>query len=139
MSPLLARWLHAAALFVGGTGLVYGWMRYLAVPADEFAVVNHPRQPLLQELHLLSAPVLLFLCAMIWRSHVWPRVVRGHRERRWTGVLLTFTFFPMVASGYLIQTAEDWRLGWIWVHGISSSAWTLAYAVHVVRRTSAAG
>ena len=51
----LPAWIsHAATLLVGGTGLVYAWMRYLVHPADPFAVVNHPLQPLAQHLHILA-------------------------------------------------------------------------------------
>ena len=77
MTPFLARWLHVASLLVAGTGLVYGWVRYLAVPADEFALVNHPAQPALQALHVLTAPPLLFLWGVVWRGHVWPRLRGG--------------------------------------------------------------
>ena len=54
-------WLqHLANVLVGGTGLVYGWMRYFAEPADEFSVVNHPWQPDLHSLHVITAPLLVF-------------------------------------------------------------------------------
>lgn len=138
MNALLARWLHAATLVVGGTGLVYGWMLYLAEPVDEFAVVNHPAQPALQALHVVLAPALLFLCGVIWRSHVWPRVRSGFGERRPTGLVLTALLAPMVLSGYLLQVTVDTRELWIWVHGVTSCLWILAYLVHVVHRTSGA-
>ena len=52
--------LHLANLAVSGTGLVYAWMRYLAEPVDEWAIVNHPWQPHTQHLHILTAPLLVF-------------------------------------------------------------------------------
>jgi len=34
--------LHLSTLLVGGTGLIYGWMRYFAEASDPFSLVNHP-------------------------------------------------------------------------------------------------
>ncbi len=79
-------WLqHVANVLVGGTGLVYGWMRYFASPFDEFARVNHPWQPDLQGLHVVTAPLLVFASGLIWRDHVWKRVRSGFRPRRRLG------------------------------------------------------
>ena len=132
--------LHAASALVGATGLVYGWMRYLAEPADEFAVVNHPWQPELQHLHVLGAPLLVFGAGLIWRRHVWARVRGGFRPRRPTGLALFALLLPMVASGYLVQTAAaaGWRTAWAWVHGVTSVLWLAAYALHLLSPREAA-
>ena len=77
------RWLvHTANLLVGGTGLVYAWMRYFMRPADEWAVVNHPWQPHLQHLHVLVAPTLVFAVGLIWTGHVVAKYGNGSRNRR---------------------------------------------------------
>jgi hypothetical protein len=133
----LEAWLlHVANLLVGGTGLVYAWMRYLARPADEFALVNHPLQPTVQHAHVLAAPLLVFAVGMIWRRHVAARVLGGHRPRRRTGLGLALSLAPMVASGYLLQTAsgEGWRTAWIAVHLATSGLWLAAYGVHLAAR-----
>lgn len=126
--------LHLATVLVGGTGLVYAWMRYLAQPDDPFALVNHPWQPALQHLHVLVAPVLVFAVGLVWRGHVWARLRARLADRRRTGVALVALFFPMAVSGYLLQTAsgEGWRRAWIVVHVASSCAWLLAYGVHLL-------
>lgn len=133
--------LHLATLLVGGTGLAYGWMRYLAEPSDEFAVVNHPFQPAVQHAHVLAAPLLVFGAGLIWRRHVWTRVRSGFRPRRPTGLALFVLLAPMIASGYLVQVATDpgWRLGWAWVHGLSSLGWLLVYAAHLASSRPPAG
>jgi hypothetical protein len=126
-------WLqHAANALVGGTGLVYGWMRYLAEPVDPFAVANHPWQPHAQHLHVLCAPLLVFACGLIWSRHVWARVRSGFRPRRPSGLALAASLAPMVASGYLLQVAVDerWRTAWIWIHVLVSCVWIAAYLVH---------
>lgn len=126
-------WLqHVANVLVGGTGLVYGWMRYFASPFDEFARVNHPWQPDLQGLHVVTAPLLVFASGLIWRDHVWKRVRSGFRPRRRLGLLMLSSLFPMIASGYLFQTAvgETWQTLWMWVHGVSSVIWVASYVAH---------
>lgn len=133
------RWNHVANLLVGGTGLVYAWMRYFAEPADEFALVNHPLEPDLQRWHILLSPLLVFTVGVIWSPHVWKRIRSGFRARRLTGWGLGALFFPMVASGYLLQTAQELeaRELWVIVHVVTSLAWMLGYLVHLTRpRTS---
>jgi hypothetical protein len=123
---------HAATVLVGGTGVVYGWMRYFAEPVDEFAVVNHPLEPTTLHLHILFAPLVIFACGLVWRSHVWKRVVSGFSGRRKTGLVLFAVFVPMAVTGYLIQTTTSllWSNVWIWVHVAASIAWLVGYAVH---------
>jgi len=126
--------LHASNVLVAGTGVVYAWMRYLAEPADPYAVVNHPLQPLVQHLHILVAPLLVFVAGVIFKQHVWPRVRTGFKPRRRVGLTLALTLVPMVVSGYLLQTTGDptWNTIWVWVHVITSVLWVLGYALHLV-------
>lgn len=132
MSRFEALSLHAATLLVGGTGLVYAWMRFLVTPADPFAVVNHPWQPLVQHLHVLAAPALVFALGLVWRAHVVAGLRLGVGERRRSGVGLALSALPMVASGYLLQTttAPEWRRIWLWVHLATGALWLAGYLVH---------
>jgi hypothetical protein len=130
----LEAWLvWVATVAVGGTGLVYAWMRYLVVPADPWAVVNHPWQPAVQHLHVLTAPLLVFAAGIIWREHVW----KGFRKvpsRRSSGITTALTLLPMIASGYLLQTAVEpaWRTAWLIVHLLASGLWLLGLAAHAL-------
>ena len=129
----LERWtLHLSMLLVGGTGVVYAWMRYLAEPADPYAVVNHPWQPTLQHLHVLAAPLLVFGVGIIWREHIWRHWRRGVETARRTGAGMLLTLTPMVLSGYLIQTSvtAEWRTAWIVVHLATSALWLVGYLAH---------
>ena len=134
MSRGQAIFLHLANLAVSGTGLVYSWMRYLLEPADEWAVVNHPWQPLVQHLHVLAAPLLVFAVGLIWSGHAIAKLRNGRRGRA-SGLGLLSLFLPMAASGYLLQVAVDpgWRRTWIWLHVVSSLLWVAAFAIHKVR------
>lgn len=126
--------LHVANLAVSATGLVYAWMRYLAEPIDEWAVVNHPWQSHLQHLHVLTAPLLVFAVGLIWSVHIVGKFRNG-RKNRGAGLGLTALFLPMAASGYLLQVAVDptWRGAWVWIHMLSSLLWITAFVVHLVR------
>ena len=128
--------MHGANALVGGTGLVYAAMRYLAEPDDPFAVVNHPLQPLFQHLHLLCAPILVFVAGFLWQRHVLGRLTSEGSKGRGSGWALILTLIPMVLSGYLIQTATEdtWRSIWIGVHLATSAAWLAGYGAHLVSR-----
>lgn len=135
MSPF-ERWLlHLSTLLVGGTGLVYAWMLYFVRLEDPYAVVNHPWQPQMQHLHVLLAPLLVFGVGVIWRRHVWTHWKHKVRKGFATGVTLGLTLVPMIASGYLIQTAVDdsWRKIWVGIHLTASALWLAGYLAHQVR------
>jgi hypothetical protein len=127
--------LHLGNGLVAGTGIVYAVMRYLMRPADEWAVVNHPWQPHVQHLHVLSAPLLVFAVGVALGHHVIPRLRNGG-EGRVSGIGLLVGFVPMTASGYLLQTAVDpmWRSAWVAAHLASSALWLAALAIHQIRR-----
>ncbi len=143
MTRLEAGLLHLATLLVGGGGLIYAWMRYFAHPDDPFAVVNHPWQPAVQHLHVVAAPLLVFAIGLIWKTHAWPGVRLRVAARRSSGLALFTTAAPMIASGYLLQTAtvHHWRQAWLGIHLIASALWLGGYLVHQVspRRARAAG
>lgn len=127
-----AWFLHTSTALVAGTGVVYGWMRYFVSATDEFSVVNHPQEPTLHWMHVVFAPLLVFGCGVLWRSHIWGRIVSGFQSRRKTGILLALLLFPMIASGYFLQVVVDetWQTIWVWMHGTTSVVWTLGYLVH---------
>lgn len=128
--------LQISTLLVAGTGLVYAWMLYFCDPIDEWAVVNHPGQPQVQALHILVAPLLVFFCGLVWRSHVWLRICTEQKPRRKSGIILAAGLPPMVASGYLLQISvdESWRSFWVWIHVGVSILWLAIYGLHMLLR-----
>lgn len=132
MTRLEAWCTHLATLLVGGTGLVYAWMRYLATPLDPDALVSHPWQPTVQHLHVLTAPLLVFAAGLLWRRHIWEGLRWRPRERLRSGIALALALLPMVASGYLLQTSVEpwWHQCWVIVHGTASTLWLVGYGAH---------
>lgn len=136
----MSRWerllQYGANTLVVGTGVIYAVMRYFMTPVDEWAVINHPWQPHVQHLHVLTAPLLVFACGLIWRRHVADRMRANERRRGLSGPGLAVAFVPMIASGYLLQTASSagWRRTWLVVHLVTSILWILLISAHFLGR-----
>lgn len=137
----LDRWaLHLAALLAGATGLAYGWLRYFGQRLGEFGPEPHPAQGLLQHLHVLAGPLLVFALGMAIRGHFMPMVRSGRSLGRRSGLLIAAVLLPMVFGGYGAQVATDpaWRKALAWIHGLPALAFLLGLCVHVLRARLAA-
>lgn len=142
MSRFSARLLHIASLLVIGSGAIWAYLRYVhdlgPEPEDPVLAMEwggiHPWEPGLRDLHLLTAPLLVFAVGLIWSGHVSPRLFRPW-ARRATGLGLALLFAPMVVTGVLLQVAESEasRTLWAWAHGLSSLVWAGAYLFHQLR------
>ncbi len=132
MNRLEAWTVHLSTAAVGGTGLVYAWMRYLLRSSDPYAVVNHPLQPAVQHLHVLTAPLLVFAAGLVWRRHAWSHWRGGLRRRRRSGLGMLVALAPMVVSGYLVQTTvtASWHAAWVGIHLAASALWVAGWAAH---------
>lgn len=128
------RGLHVAAAATALTGGVYGWFRYFGQRMGDFGPEPSPWQGTWQHLHVLAAPLLLFMLGVIVRGHLLLKLRNGQREGRRTGLWLGLLIAPMVLSGYGIQVVTDqrWHLALAWIHGISSLIFVLAYLAHLV-------
>jgi len=127
------RWIVYLATFAAGiTGVVYAVMRFLLKPKDPWSVVNHPWQPAVQHLHVLTAPLLVFAVGLIWETHVVQKWRNGRGGKRWSGIALAALFSLMAASGYLLQVSVDegWRSFWSTSHLYVSLLWLGLFAGH---------
>lgn len=131
--------LYVANALVGGTGLIYAWMRYVLKPVDEFAVANHPWQPFVQHAHIWTAPLLVLVIGHVAYHHAIVYWKAETRPGRRTGLSMLALALPMIFSGYFLQTAveETWRTAWMVVHVATSIAWLAGFGLHLV--THAAG
>lgn len=132
MSPF-KRWLiWGSSIATGLTGLVYWWMKDHMEPMDPWAAINHPLQPWVLKAHILAAPVLVFAVGLVAGEHVWRHWSEGVRAGRRSGLTAIWVFAPMVATGYLIQTAT--RSGWLevlaWVHLGTGTLYLVGLAAH---------
>lgn len=119
---------------VATTGIVYAVMKHLMSPVDEFAVVNHPLQPLMLKLHIVSAPFLVFAIGLITMRHIWPHLRSGVKYARRSGITAALVVVPMVLTGYLIQAVTHVPLltALAWSHLGLGALFTLAALGHTV-------
>lgn len=129
------RWsLHVTAWLVAASGLVYLWMKYFADSGDPFAVVNHPWQPAMLKIHLLSAPFFILVFGIVFQSHVTRKLRSRQTANRRSGWVSLVTFALMTMSGYLLQvvsTTAALRAALI-LHLASSGVFMAAYGAHLV-------
>jgi hypothetical protein len=130
------RWsLHLSASAMGGTGLLYGWLKYFHQRAGDFGPEPYPLQGLVQHAHVLGGPFLVFALGMMVRGHVLPALRAGTTRGRGLGLLLAAVLAPMILAGYGMQACVDpvWRAGLAWVHGPAALMFLVGYAIHVMR------
>ena len=116
------------------SGLVYLWMRYLIEADDPFSVINHPWQPVMLNVHLLTAPVIILLFGIVFQSHIARKIDSPDRMNRRSGWTSLLTFGLMAASGYVLQVVTSpLAVQILWgLHLASSGVFVVGYAVHLV-------
>lgn len=134
----MSRWeswlLHVLTFVVGASGLVYFWMKYLLPTGDPFSVINHPLQPLTLDIHILAAPVYMFVLGVIFQSHVGKKLRSKTIANRRSGFVILFAFPLMVVSGYLLQLAANpaFQKVVLVTHLASSTVFLATYVGHQV-------
>lgn len=129
------RWtFNALAAAVAATGFAYLWMKYALQTDDPFALVNHPWQTAMLDLHLVASPAFILMFGIVFNSHVMKKLRATRLPNRRSGYLSLGTFAAMVVSGYLLQvsSSEGWLRGLVVIHVTASSIFTVAYGVHLV-------
>ncbi len=139
MSRTTAWTLHAAVVVMAATGFFLTWIVYFAAdPSEselEMFAVQDPWQPWLVAVHVVAAPVLLFITGLIWFTHVWGRVKLGFEDRRTGGLVLAWSLAPMALCGYLLQVFESETARHVlgWIHAAVGIVFAATYLVHVWR------
>ena len=129
-------WVSTVAVSV--TGLGFTWAKYFAVNDDPWAVVNHPLEPWLLKLHVISAPLFVFAVGLVTMRHILPHLMSGTPEGRRTGLVMVWTAVPMVATGYLLQViaVPDWLLPLAIAHIVVGMIFLGGFLLHRVRRAT---
>lgn len=129
------RWTFNALSFaVAATGFAYLWMKYALRNDDPFAVVNHPWQTSMLDLHVVASPALILMFGIIFNSHVMKKLSATRLPNRRSGYVSLGTFAAMVVSGYLLQVSsnEGWLEALVVLHVASGTIFSLVYATHLV-------
>ena len=129
------RWtFNTLALAVAATGFVYLWMKYALETDDPFAVVNHPWQMAMLDLHLVASPALILMFGIVLNSHVMKKLRATRLPNRRSGYVSLATFAAMVVSGYLLQVSwsEAWLNALVVLHVGAGAIFSVVYGAHLV-------
>ena len=128
----LMLWISTAVM--GLSGLIYAAMKYLMSTDDPYAVINHPLQPLFLKIHIVAAPAFVFAVGAVFMRHIWRQWRSGVARGRRSGLWSMLTIFPMILSGYLIQTVTlEGLLFWIIaIHLITGAIYLVGNGIHQV-------
>jgi uncharacterized membrane protein YidH (DUF202 family) len=133
----MARWeawvIRLGFGLVSASGILFGVMKYFLANPDPDSRVGHPWQPGVLAAHVLAAPAAVFAMGLLLRGHALPRIRRGERTGRATGLTLIAIGLPLVLSGYLVQvfTGEGARKATGWIHAAVGVVFALAFALHM--------
>jgi hypothetical protein len=127
------KWLlWASSALTGATGLIYWWMTDWMQPLDEFAVINHPLQPLILKAHIVAAPALVFAVGLITVGHIWKQYKRPVSSGRSSGLLSMWVLGPLIMTGYSIQVVT--HVGWLealaWAHLATGGLYLVGLFAH---------
>ena len=127
------RTLHGAAFAVTVSGFAYFWMKYFVQNPDPFAVVNHPWEPAMLQLHVLASPAFILIFGIVFNSHVVKKLGIALPNRK-SGLCSLGLFASMVVSGYLLQvmTSEAVLGALVWIHVGSGVLFSAAYITHLL-------
>jgi hypothetical protein len=124
--------LQITTVLVGLSGVLYLCMKYFMTTDDPFALVNHPMQGVMLDLHLFTAPLLIFCFGLMFEAHVQRKLRTGTPVNRKSGVVAAVTFGVMTLSGYALQVTASEAVGRaaLVLHLLSSGVFLLSYLIH---------
>ena len=123
--------LMVSTVAAAASGIALHIMKEWMSPTNPFAVVNHPWQPYVLKMHLLSVPFLLFALGLVF-AHALDRLTAGRRRGRRSGILIIGLILPLSLSGVLIQvlTEPTWVSVMAWTHLACGLLYAGFFAVH---------
>ena len=133
MNPWQKWSLNLLVLTNSVSGVAYLWMQYVLENTDPFSVINHPWQPIMLTVHVLSAPPLLMMFGIVFQSHVARKLKTSYLPNRRSGWCALIAFGIMVASGYLLQVLTNTLLLrlTLMAHLGSSGVFVTGYGTHL--------
>jgi hypothetical protein len=134
MKPWERRTFNGFAAAVAVTGFIYFWMKYFVESADPFAVINHPWQTAMLNLHVIASPLFVLIFGIVFNSHVMKKLKATRLPNRRSGYVSLAMFAMMVLSGYLLQVTanEQWLQALVAVHVASGTVFSVVYGAHLV-------
>lgn len=129
------RWgFHTASSLITLSGLLLFAFKYLWAPDDPFSIVSHPLEPVSLKVHLLAAPLMVFVVGAILVSHVRLKLATERSRNLASGKVLIWTVAAMTSSGYLLQVVSQStiRLFLLIIHCGSAVLFLSGYGRHLL-------
>lgn len=128
------RTFNVLAVIVSVTGFLYFWMKYALQSPDPFAVVNHPWQAAMLNLHVVASPAFVLIFGIVLNSHVMKKLRASNLPNRRSGYTSLVTFAAMLLSGYLLQIAADAAVlqMLVSIHVATGAVFSVVYAAHLL-------
>jgi len=125
--------LLSTALLAAASGLAYAAMKYLLPRDDPFSAFGHPWQPHALKVHILAAPLLLFVVGWLYGAHAQPQLREGGAAGRRSGRSILALTLVMALSGYVVQAFAEasWRPAAAWIHGAAGTLFLLSLGGHL--------
>ena len=122
------------SLIVAVTGFAYLYMKYVLETGDPFAVINHPWQTAMLNLHIFASPLLIVVFGLILNSHILKKLRANNIPNRRTGWISLSTFGGMTLSGYLLQvvSTKAWITAMVSLHISFSVIFSVSYIAHLI-------
>ena len=90
------------------TGIFYLYYRDAAPKSiDPFSVVSSPWQSWMIKLHILIAPLFVFMVGWIIAKHDLPRYSQKRKSGKKSGISNGLLLFIAISTGYLLQVFTD--------------------------------
>ena len=118
------------------SGIILTSIEYLLPPAkNDFSIIKHPWEQIIQKIHIFFAPLFIFMLGHLVYQHAIPKFLSKDKHLKKTGTTLLLLVFPAIISGYLIQIIPNRFIIniCIWIHIISSMAFTLILIYHLIK------
>jgi hypothetical protein len=116
--PWQRQWLWWMTYLCIGSGIGIFILKYL-IEQDPFSMWNHPSQPWIIALHLITSPILILVIGSLMVFHVIPHF--RERDHFWSGNLALASFAVYSITGmFLFFLFPEEVIFWIkWIHTVS--------------------
>lgn len=125
------KFTHWASYLTITHGVIYFVLKYFMQVESEYGLRPHPYQSLIQGIHIVLSPLLIFAFGLLFKDHI-VRMYKNAIYKRKTGITLTLTMIIMILSGYLVQVIyqQNPKMVIAYIHIAVSGVFTLAYLIH---------
>lgn len=131
MKNKIYNFVHLTSYLTIIHGCLYAIIKYNLQIESEYGFRPHQYQALIQAIHIVLSPLLIFSFGLLWQDHIFPKL-KKFKQKKVTGLSLVILIILMSLTGYLLQISyeEYTRQIFITLHLATSLLWTFFYVFH---------